>query len=326
MKKAALLGIALVSLLSVTARAQDPRFSIDPASPAVNGGITPDDVLRRGPVIFTPGTALGLLDGFANGVFDNLDALSYGQDPIRNPLYFSVDRVAVGVAGTDVFDQAAPALAEAAGDVFVSLPPAGDNLLFIDEEALGLTPGFFGDDLDALEIDTLPAPWTYFSIDRLSATNGFGAGTLANDILISPGNGAFGIFALGELNMGLDAMDDLDALVLCDVNLNGVLNPGVDLALFSLSTFSPSAFTTSGLSYAPGVKGRLSPADVLFTDFTGGFTLWAPAGALGLLPDDELDALDTILVGPKVVPEPGSFVLLSFGGFIGAMINRRRRT
>ena len=54
----------------------------------------------------------------------------------------------------------------------------------------------------------------------------------------------------------------------------------------------------------PGVKEFLSPSDILFTDFTGSFSLWASATDIGLFPDDELDALDT------PVPEPSSSIPL----------------
>jgi PEP-CTERM motif len=291
-----------------------PKYSVDPASPAIVGNITPDDVLETGPVVHTEGSSLGLQDDFSSGFFDNLNALSYGQDPIMNPLFFSVDRVAVGLPGSDVHDQAG--VADAAGDVYTTLPPSGSNSLFIDEQQLGLTPGFFGDDLDALELDSEPNPWTYFSIDSLSVTNGFGTGGLDDDILFSDGTGSFQIFAEGVSNIGLGFGDDLDALVLWDVINPGVLNPGVDLALFSLSTFSPSAYTFSGNSYSPGVKGFLSPADILFTDFTGSFLLWASASDIGLYSYDEVNALDT-------VPEPASITLMAIG-FVGLGFQRYR--
>jgi hypothetical protein len=263
-----------------------------------------------GPTIFTPAINLGLKDK-PPGEVDNLDALSYGKDPIENPLYFSVDRVAIGLPGSAVNGQAKPGSEEAAGDVYKTLPPSGSNQLFIDEEKLKLTPGFFGDDLDALELDSLPTPFTYFSIDKLSATNGFGTGNLADDILISIGNGSFGTFAPGS-TMGIDDTDDLDALILWDVFEPGVLNPGIDMALFSLSTFSTSAFTFSGNSYQAGVKGSLSPADILLTDFSRSFSLWASANDIGLFPDDEVDALDTV-----PVPESSSSIALIALGTLG---------
>lgn len=266
-----------------------PKYSLDPASPAIDGNITPDDVLKAGPSVYTQGSSLGLKDDFFGGVFDNLNALSYGQDPIMNPLFFSVDRVAVGLPGSDVHSQAQPGVEEAAGDVYRALLPNGSNSLYIDEEQLGLTPAFFGDDLDALELDSEPGH-TYFSIDSLSASNGFGMGTLANDIFI---DNIHNFFACGEENIGLDPMDDLDALALWDVFHPGELNPGIDKALFSISTFSTTAFS-------------FSPADILFTDFTGSFSLWASAADIGLHSYDEVDALDT-------VPEPATITLMAIG-------------
>src|SRR5688572_9038621 len=108
---------------SPAAMAAPITFSIDPASPAIDGNITPDDILQPGPSVYRHGTSLGLQDGFFGGVFDNLDALSYGRDPIVNPLFFSVDRVAVGLPGSAVNSQAAPGSEEAAGDVYRALPP-----------------------------------------------------------------------------------------------------------------------------------------------------------------------------------------------------------
>ncbi|MBW2646675.1 MAG: hypothetical protein JRE23_10935 [Deltaproteobacteria bacterium] len=150
-------------------------------------------MLKNGPVVHTEGSSLGLKDG------DNLNALSYGQDPITRPpdkipLYFSVDRVAVGLPGSDVHDQAKPGVEEAAGDVYTTLPPFGSNSLFIDEPQLGLTSEFFGDDLDALELDSEPNPYTYFSIDSLSATN-FAMEGLDDDILVSKADGSFKTYA-----------------------------------------------------------------------------------------------------------------------------------
>jgi PEP-CTERM motif len=299
MKKMILLSLFLAMFIPVSAGAVliDPKFAVDPASPSINGNITPDDVLVSGPALHTPGTALGLIDDFFSGVFDNLNALSYGQDPIKNPLYFSVDRVAVGLPGSDVNAQAQPGVEEAAGDVYRTLPPSGDNKLVIDEQQLGLIPGFFGDDLDALELDSEPMPFTYFSVDFLSPTGDF------TDILISTGNGIFGTFADGESDIGLDPLDDLDALVLLDRGTIGELDRGLDLALFSISTFSPNALIFGG---------SFSPADILFTDFTGNFSVWASASDIGLGQYDEVNAVDT------VIPEPSTLFLMASG--LGALL------
>jgi hypothetical protein len=319
--KQVLLFVGLLSALMKPALAVagpiSLRFSVDPASPVIDGNITPDDVLRAGPAVHTQGRDLGLQDDFFIGLFDDLDALSYGRDPLTAPLYFSVDRVAVGVPGSAVHAEALPAAEEAHGDVFQTIPPFGSNTLFVDEETIGLEPGFFGDDLDALDLDSSSRQLTYFSIDGLSATNGFGTAGLAGDILISAGTGSFGVFAQGVAHIGLHSDDDLDALVLLDLGTRGQLDPGVDMALFSLSTFSPSAFTFTGNPYLPGVPGFLSPADILVTAFTGSFALAFPAATVGLLPPDELDALDT-----ETVPEPAGLFAL---GLAAVAVARRVR-
>jgi hypothetical protein len=323
-----LLFVALVSAGLASAAPVETKFSIDPASPTIDGDITPDDVLEPGPVVHTQGTALGLRDNFFSGDFDNLNALSYGRDPIQNPLYFSVDRVAVGLPGSAVHSQAQPGVEEASADVYRALPPFGSNSLVIDEQELGLVPAFLnpdGDDLDGLELDTVNPQHTYFSIDFLSSSNGFGTNSYANDIYCdffvdgAPDGGCGSLkFAEGEVRMHLYPDDDIDGLILWDVFQPGILNPGIDQALFSLTQFSPSTFTFTGNQYIPGVQDFLSPADILFTDFTGGFTLWASAEAIGLRPDDNLDALDTI-------PEPSSIFLL-LAGFGSLWAVRAKKT
>lgn len=285
----------------------DPKFSVDPASPAIfDDGVTPDDILVTGPVIHTQGRDMDLVDNFLLGVYDDLDALSFGRDPITAPLYFSVDRVAVGLPGSAVFAQAQPGAEEAAGDVYRALPPVDSNSLYLDEQTLGLTPGFFGDDLNALELDSEPAPWVYFSIDYLSITNLQGGGDLAASILVSDRDENWTIYAPYTL-MGLQDTDDLDALVLWDKKLDPVATLGEDVALFSLDSFSPTV-----------LAGLASPADILRTNFDGSFTVWKTADLLGLAADDELNALDT------VVPTPAPLLLLIPG--LGLLHRSRRRT
>lgn len=99
-------------------------------------------------------------------------------------------------------------------------------------------------------------------------------------------------FAFGEAHIGLDPADDIDALLLNDTFEPGVLNPGIDQALFSLSSFSPNTLTSG--------TGVFSPGDILFTDFMGDFSLWAFASDIGLRDDDELNAL--------TVPEPAGWL------------------
>jgi hypothetical protein len=206
--------------------------------------------------------------------------------------------------------------------------PAGTNGLELDEVMLGLQApalawsiglGIGEDDLDALECDDfarvdychdgIPDNLAFFSLNNVSVqvVNGVPDpfpgqctapdpdGVTADDILISPVVPvlgpvfAYAIFASGVQDIGLLPGDDLDALCLSDSTEYGRLNPG-DVALFSLAQGSPSLIAGTNLNM-PG-PGPFAPGDVYFTDFSGTIRLYAKANDLGLLPYDELDALD----------------------------------
>jgi hypothetical protein len=117
--------------------------------------------------------------------------------------------------------------------------------------------------------------------------------------------------------MGLLPGDQINGLALFTTDQGPTAHAG-DVALFTLSPFSPDTFTTSGLSYAPGVQQQLSPGDILMTRFDGSFTLFAAAGDLGLLPSDQVTAVTTL-----AVPEPG--VLMLAGVWGGAALVARAR-
>lgn len=311
-----LLLAGLFAFLPLGTASAQITFSVDPASAAA----MPNDILAPGPATVIPGGALGLTP------FDNLNALSFGLDRVDGPalmsdVSFSVDRLAFGLSGTAVESESLASAA--AGDVFITTPTAsaailGTNNVAIQESALGLAPGFFGDDLDALDLNGGFAP--YFSIDFLSGANGFGTpGTgVANDIFV----GSLGaLFADGDA-FGLDVDDDIDALILRDRGTIGVLDPGIDEAYFSLSTFSPTTFLGSGGIYTPVahgtpiIPGGVSAADILYTDFLAPITLAASAPSIGLSEFDELNALSN--------PEPGTLVLMGVG-VVGFITIRRRR-
>jgi len=299
-----LLGALLLRAVSAAA-APNLTFSVDPASPSINGNLTPDDVLAPGPVVAIQGSSLGLADNFFAGNYDNLADFSYGRDPLTGPLYFSVDRVAVGLPGSAVFSAAAPGVESAAADVFVSQPPTGSNALAFSQVALGLAPGFFGDDVDGLSLLATQSPNVYFAVDRFSAANDFGSGVLASNLLVSAGDGHFSVYATNSM-MGLAAGDAIDGLVLWSPATDLKGQAGVDKALFSVDPFSPDAFTSTGLNYIACVPGHMSPADVCYTDFSGTFSLWIPAAGLGLRNDDNLDAIATI-------PEPSASAVIAIG-------------
>jgi hypothetical protein len=161
-----------------------------------------------------------------------------------------------------------------------------------------------------------------------------------DDILVG---GSAAIYGPGHL-MGLNRWEDdgigdvIDAIIVSDqtsiqfppfivASSNGILNPGIDTALFSLAPGSP---TLSIFSLALG--RTYSPADVFFTGFGGGFSVYASAESLGLLPTDNIVGLD-IRIGvlpPELgsveeVPEPGTFALGALTLLPLALVGWRRR-
>jgi len=265
---------------------------------------------------------------------DNVNALSSGEEGTQGydgVLLFSVDPNAVGKLLSDVHEEAVTEPPpdgdpgnEAAGDVFKSdstdpfgswlsplIMPAGkSNELIVDENALGLqapaglTPP--EDDLNALEISV--GHGIFFSLD--SASTSIISSPVTPDDILLPG---LSIYADG-VTMGLTPDDDLDALVLSDVDDSGILNHGVDEALFSLA---PGSLTLTTLG--------LSPGDVFYTDFTGSFSLYASHDYLGLEFGDNLNALN-MNCDITSIPEPTSILLLGFGlaGLAGYALRRRR--
>ncbi len=230
-------------------------------------------------------------------------------------------------AGDLYFGTAAPPLWFGEGlDLVLRIPPLppGTNSLALDEVFLGLqAPGTTysavgppEDNLDALEIDDashvdangdgLPEAGVYFTLHAGSPTIGLADplpgiatgpdpdGVTADDILLSPPPGflpgtlQFAIFARGVVDIGLLPADDVDALALYDAFPFGELGAG-DVALFSLAAGSPSL---GGVNPNMPGAGPFSGADVFSWAFGGGIGLYASAATLGLLPQDEIDALD----------------------------------
>lgn len=278
------------------------------------------DVPAAGPILHVPAPTYGLIPR------DNNDGHTNGE---VNPgsqfvIYFSGDRASIGAGGTAYAGQSA--LRQAAGDRFVtngptSVSPAAAmaacapggilgpvwagpvNLLSVNQTRYNLIPsippnvannGGRLDEVDALEL----TPWdlngdnvhdtpVYFTVDRTSPS---WAG--ASDILYSPpGAPFFALFAVAG-QLGLLAKDDnVDALAVWDVNGDGVADPGLDYAIFSLDRPSPTLAATG-----------FSAGDILVTDFTGAFCLFLPAPAIGLLPTDNVDGVDVELwTGPGSV-------------------------
>ncbi|MCE9552372.1 MAG: matrixin family metalloprotease [Planctomycetes bacterium] len=237
---------------------------------------------------------------------------------------------------------------------------ADEGVMGLQAPALkGSSSGAPEDELDGMELDGLSTP--YFSLSAGSPTLLASVGLIdahdggsipvaydlpvplpnplhigdetrtADDILIG---GLAAIYGPGHL-MGLNRWeddgigDDIDALIVSDQTLNqfppiveatpnGALNPGIDTALFSLAPGSPTLSI-----FSPGLGRTYSAADVFLTSFGGSFVVYASAESLGLLPTDNIDALD-IRIGvlppalgsfaeAEAVPEPSTFVLAILG-------------
>lgn len=219
---------------------------------------------------------------------------------------------------------------------------SGTNMLAIDDSALGLLCG-----LAPCPPAGIPAPpigpGSHDNIDGfdLKTFDGDGDGVFDRDgyftiypdeaILVaasaadifSVASGDFGAIAVpyaAAPALGLDSFgfntDSIDGLLMFDLGAlpvpvpvggPGAVGPG-DYALFSLAPGS--------LSLTLGI----SPADILFTDFSGSFGIYAFAADIGLLRTDNIDALDLNVP----IPEPATLTLFGLG-LTGIGFARRRR-
>ncbi len=275
--------------------------------------------------LWRSGDQLGLDRKVGDSGGDNLNALSFGWDK-GAPIVFSVDPYAQGLPGSDVNWQYVQRGPHLVGGLFETLPPVYTNLLWCTTDQLGLTrdpASNLEEDINALSL----VPWhdnVYFSIDEFSESIDPGQGILASSIYVNDLSNVFADYS----NIGLDAADDLDALLLWDGKNRGMMDPQGDYALFSLSRDSPTLSLLDG-----GGQPRYSPGDIFYTNFTGEFSVWKTASQVGLRPStadgnvitfgDELNALSSI------VPEPGTFVmwgLLAIAWPLACRIRKRRGT
>lgn len=338
-----------------------PLFTIDQASLSIGGPIHADDVLQKpGPSVAIPNVGLGL--GMPG---DELDGISFNRRAAAAgsfALLFGVDRETVGAVPPDpglvglgfpynVQQQAS--LNQAAADMFMTtslftttgpVPFAPrvtiNNILVVNQGDAGgvdfdlqpaVPPSSFvppgpSENSDGYTYPTSslrgPAPADiYFSVSRNSPSlitlpGSSGADVFFDSNPFAPG----GEVLYANFNMlGLQPFDDIDDMIILDDGDN-VFEPGLDQVLFSLTRDSPSL----------GALG-VSPADVLTSS---GFVVhvFAEAGGIGLLPTDNVDALELLqtddimssIIDHAIFPEPTSMTLALLAA--GLLAGRRRGT
>ncbi|MCI0399017.1 MAG: hypothetical protein L0332_28065 [Chloroflexi bacterium] len=275
---------------------QGQSFSIASGNPLSNTGVHPADILGVGGYPLVPCENLGLLcNDPVTGAPDDIAGLSFGYDFVAidlPPLQFSVAGGSQGASGTAVRVEANCSPAEPRADVFET-PADGSNYQDLDGDGdacgsnsgfgLSLTEGATSDNVDALDRD--PCQFADFNCDGVpddpvfltltpgSPTLGL-LGATSADILIAAADYVPVVWA-GSNSLGLLAGDRIDALCVRD-NGNGIYDGG-DRVWFSLAPGSPT------LAALPA-----TPADVLGA---APLRLVYPAGQLGLLATDNVDAL-----------------------------------
>lgn len=291
-----------------------PLCGADPAriySPISTGGC---DVGGPGPQIEVARIAYGLIAG------DNTDALSANTLQPKNDRYrlvFSGDQGSAGAPGTPY--RAEAVLNQAPSDLWqmVNLPAGdawnawlacapvmipGGHVMFSNQTAYNLiftaAPGAGplagnDDNLDGVELDDLDPSGdlvhdlgVYFSLDAASPS----AASPSDIYFSAPGAAAFATFA-ADWRLGLNANNNVDALVIWDRTQIGIVDPGVDLALFSLA---PGSAALAGPDGVAGTADDFSAADIFVTGFTNTFCLYTRFGQLGMRFQDNVDALDAL--------------------------------
>jgi hypothetical protein len=336
MKRTIKLLLVLVASLAASLHSHAQFYTIAPGGPTP--GYLPDTIYTPGgpPPLVGPGAlpafpgppppylpAAYIIDGLSSGLDAGnqyMYSVTFGSLGLpASPVAFEV---AVGTGPSHIFGPGpvlGPLPAEAEGDVFTVVGPGFGAVVTptafapvpTDEFFLGLNVGGgpAGDNLNSLtyRMPAVPGGF-YYSL----AAGGLGASPLLPaDIALAGVAGPWAPApALGLDLVGGPGSDDIDALLVRDLGILGIYEPGIDFVAFSLT---PGSATLGALGYVPGTGG----AD-LFVPAGALPALFMPAVAFGLLPTDNLDAID-------VVPEPSSALLL-LGTTLPLLLRRRRAT
>jgi hypothetical protein len=319
----AALGATAFSFSSLPAHA---GVTIDRGSPSLGCGapVNPATIFSQMPPAAGCPVAEVLAGALGLGAADNVDGVS------ANTLWaattdfvwiFSGDRAAMGQAASNYQGEAA--VNQAASDLWRTLarptaspaavvaaacgapaaiaPPFPTQMRLQTDFRLipflgsGVAFGGVQDNIDDFDMDDLDPSGNlvhdigvYFSLDPASPALGGGSGA---DLFFAAPGAAFVPFSAAA-NIGLNPADDIDALVMWDRGALGVMNPLVDVAVFSLAPGSPALLGPDGVG---GTADDLSPGDLLVTSFNGFFCIYLRPNQLGMLNGDNIDGLDVTL-------------------------------
>ena len=218
---------------------------------------------------------------------EQVDAISSGHDFLTGFVFFSVDNDSEGEPATGVNDQFT--IDEEDASTFVASAGSAGNQLHLKPVQLKLESD---DTVDGLEVDYTDAQFKRYGFLQMRAYYSVEfppAGESAATIYVGERRSRT-IFAT-PADLGLSDDDDIDALAVFDANGDGVADAGTDIVFFSLAR---------GSSYL--VNNGHSAADIFRSSLDGlAPTIEYSAADLGLLDDDNVDALDllTSLAGPE---------------------------
>ncbi len=256
---------------------------------------------------------------------DNVDGLSANTPTPASDDYiwvFSGDRAALAQAGTPY--RAEAVLNQAASDLWrtqalpssspaavigaacgalatIAPPPPVQHRVQTDYRLIPFLPsgaafGGMQDNIDDFDLedfdpsgDRIHDIRIYFSLDPASPSLGAGSGA---DLFHAAAGAGWVPFSIAA-DAGLVPADNIDALVMWDRFALGVMDPVIDIAVFSLAPGSPTLAGPDGMS---GTADDLSPGDLLVTDFNGFFCIYTRPGQLAMRQVDNIDGLDVIHV------------------------------
>ncbi len=305
----------------------------------------PDGILTEGfpgaPVLGISATALGLVPG------DDIDALSFGDDTAiagLHALLFSVEGHTCGLSwsGTAIectYDTPPGTPSAACADVFLQIPGSNNVLA---PPGLGYEAGTgtgdeanagwasdcnsgMDDDLDAFDFtDPAAAAGVYFSLKAGSPSVSPPSSFTPGDILYSDLSGSPPVLAslagagsATDDNLGITGLD-LDALNVVGTvgpvaSGGGVIAAGV-VGDSLAGSYAPASthLVQYSVASAPPPPPPITGSEVLVRILAGAITFHTAAAGLGLLPGENVDALEAR--SPGACPDAVLATLTHYNG------------